>query len=89
MKEFDIEFLQLSLRQNINLLKCFDEFCDESILPETASPQKRSIASECFVRRMDQKRTLLEVALSGLEQSSNMLEDFLQNNSKGGEQNVR
>lgn len=89
MKEFDIEFLQLSLKQNINLLKCFDEFCDESILPETANPQKRSISSECFVNRLGEKRALLEVALSGLEQSSNMLEDFLQNTSKGGVQNVR
>ena len=89
MKEFEIEFLQLSLKQNINLLKCFDEFCDESIIPQNANPQKRSISAQCFVNRLDNKRTLLNVALSSLEQSSNMIEDFLNNKSNGGAQNVR
>ena len=81
-KEFDIEFLQLSLKQNINLLKCFDEFCDESILPSTAHPQERSISAECFVNRLDGKRALLNVALSNLEQNCNMIESFLSSKSK-------
>ncbi len=82
MKELDIELLQLSLKQNINLLKCFDEFCDESILPENVNPQKRSISAQCFVNRLDSKRTLLNVAMSSLEQSSNLIEDFLNSKSK-------
>ena len=81
-KEFDIEFLQLSLKQNINLLKCFDEFCDESITPENAKPIEREIRAECFVNRLDVKRALLNVALSNLEQNCNMIENFLSSKSK-------
>ena len=86
MKELDIELLQLSLKRNINLLKCFDEFCDESILPEKATQQEKDINDLLFTSRLSNKRSLLEASIYGLESNFNMLEDFLNNKSKNGVQ---
>lgn len=89
MKELDIELLQLSLKRNINLLKCFDEFCDESILPESATQQEKELNPKVFVSRLSSKRSLLETTIYGLEDEFNKIEDFLNSKSKGGVQDVR
>ena len=89
MKEFDIEFLQLSLKQNINLLKCFDEFCDEGVIPEQATRQEKNQISYCFTSRLESHRSILELSIRNLEEHCDMIEDFLSNKSKGGVQNVR
>ena len=76
-KEFDIENLALNLRQNLDILKCFDEFCDESIISTIENATERAIAVECFMNRMDTHRSLLNVAMSNLEEDYTMLDEFL------------
>lgn len=79
-KEFDIEFLQLSLKQNINLLKCFDEFCDESVMSEQSTMQEKEANAYWFSKRLSSKRSLLEVSIRNLEENCNELQEFI--NSK-------
>lgn len=82
MKELDIEFLQLSLKQNINLLKCFDEFCDEGVMPEQATQQEKDQISYCFTNRLKSHRSMLELSIRNLEEHCDLIEDFLNSKSK-------
>ena len=72
MKEkFEIEEMILEIKETTDILKCFNDFCDESILPESASDKEREINAICFINRMPSHRALLSVAIKTLEKISN------------------
>lgn len=68
MKEkFEIEEFILEISEAVDILKCFNEFCDESILPEGANDNELQINAACFVKRMYSYRALLTVSIKNLE----------------------
>lgn len=70
MKEkFEIENYLFEIREAVDVLKCFNEFCDESILPESASDESRKINAICFVRRLGTQRALLTTGIKNLEKT--------------------
>ncbi len=70
MKEkFEIEEFVLEIKEAIDILKCFNDFCDESVLPESATDNERDISAICFVNRMHSHRALLNVAIKNLEKN--------------------
>lgn len=78
MKEkFEIEGFILEISEAIDILKCFNEFCDESILPEGATDNERQINAICFVNRMRSHRALLNVAIKNLENNVKSLNSKL------------
>lgn len=73
MKEkFEIEEIILEIRECVDILKCFNDFCDESILPENATENEREINSVCFINRMPSHRALLSVVIKNLEKISKL-----------------
>ena len=74
MKEkFEIEEFMLEIKEATDILKCFDDFCDESILPKAATQEEREINAQCFIKRLKTHRALLNVAIKVLEQSVRLL----------------
>ncbi len=70
MKEkFEIEKFVLEIKEATDILKCFNDFCDESVLPESATDNERQINAICFVNRMHSHRALLSVSIKNLEKS--------------------
>ncbi len=73
--KFDVEDFIVDVKQVINVLKCFDEFCDESILPERATKQEYEVNATWFVKRLESYRSLLTVAIKNLENNINSIEE--------------
>ncbi len=74
MKEkFEIEEFVLEIKEAIDILKCFNDFCDESVFPESATDNERQINAICFVNRMHSHRALLNVTIKNLEKNVKFL----------------
>lgn len=71
--KFDVEDFIVDFKQVINVLKCFDEFCDESVLPEGTTKQECEANAIWFVKRLESHRSLLTVSIKNLEQNINSL----------------
>ena len=71
--KFDIEDYILEVKEIVNVLKCFDEFCDESVLPENTSKQEREENAVWFVKRLKSHRSLLSISIKNLEQNLRLL----------------
>lgn len=67
--KFDVEDYILEVKEIVNILKCFDEFCDESVMPENATKQEREANAVWFVKRLQSHRSLLTVSIKSLEQN--------------------
>ena len=74
MKEkFEIEEFALEIKEALNLLKCFDEFCDESVLTDTATEEERLSNAIWFVKRLETHHSLLSVSIKTISSAINSL----------------
>lgn len=80
-REFDIEYLQLNLKQDIDLLKCFDEFCNEGIISPTQSLADSATEAILFTNKLKVRRSLLDVAIENLQKNYELLEEFIGSHS--------
>ena len=67
--KFDVEDYILEVKEIVNVLKCFDEFCDESVMPSNTTKQEQKENAFWFVKRFETHRSLLTVSIKNLEQN--------------------
>ena len=70
-QQVELEDVGVHLEESLNLLKCFIDFCDnEGFIGERETEEKEKIGAVCFVRRLQQYKSLLIAATDSLETSS-------------------
>lgn len=68
-----IEEIAADLDDVINLLLCFEEFCDEGYIPSNSDDKKRITAAICFLGRLPMYKSLVRMSRQLIEERATAL----------------